>query len=193
MRQSRNGGVLCAGFLAFSATVWAAPPSAAMLSFACGGCHGTNGASAGPAIPTLAGQSAAAFVEAMKAFKSGARPATVMGRLARAYTDADFAAMGDFFARQKFQSTGQSLDSAGIARGAALQEANCAHCHLDSGRTGKDDTPTMAGQWLDYLKIQMALYQSGQRKMPAKMAEKVRSLSADDLDALLDFYASIDQ
>jgi hypothetical protein len=41
------------------------------------------------------------------------------------------------------------------------------------------------------MKIQMELYQSGKRKMPEKMAEKVKPLSPADLDALLHFYASV--
>jgi len=36
----------------------------------------------------------------------------------------------------------------------------------------------MASQWLPYLQMQMAEYQSGKRKMPEKMAEKVKPLSA---------------
>jgi len=37
----------------------------------------------------------------------------------------------------------------------------------------------------------MALYQSGARKMPEKMAEKVKPLSKEDIEALLHFYASV--
>ena len=49
----------------------------------------------------------------------------------------------------------------------------------------------MASQWLPYLQMQMALYQSGARKMPLPMEKKIKSLSATDLDALLQFYASV--
>ena len=169
----------------------AAPPTPQMLSFACAGCHGTNGGSAGPSMPSLAGQSKEAIVDAMKKFKSGERPSTVMGRLAKGYSDADFNAMGEFFSRQKLHVTQQMLDAAKVKRGAELQESNCGRCHLEDGREGKDDTPAMASQWLPYLQIQMNAYLSGQRKMPEKMEEKVKPLSRDDLDALLHFYASV--
>ena len=49
----------------------------------------------------------------------------------------------------------------------------------------------MASQWLPYLQMQMQLYQSGARKMPEKMAEKVKPLSNEELEALLHFYASV--
>jgi cytochrome subunit of sulfide dehydrogenase len=191
MKQSRSGWALVAGALAFSVTAVAAPPTAEMISFACAGCHGTNGGSAGLAMPSLASQSKSAIIDAMKKFKSGERPSTVMGRLAKGYSDADFEAMGNFFSKQKFHSTTQALDKAKVAKGAELQEANCSRCHLDDGKDGKDDTPVMASQWLDYLKMQMELYQSDKRKMPDKMAEKVKRLSAEDVDALLHFYASV--
>ncbi len=191
MKQRRNGWALFAGALTFSATALAAPPTAEMMSFACAGCHGTNGGSAGMSMPSLASQSKTAIVDAMKKFKSGERPSTVMGRLAKGYSDADFDAMGNFFSKQKFHPTAQLVDKAKVAKGANLQEANCSRCHLDDGKDGKDDTPVMASQWLDYLKMQMELYQSGKRKMPEKMAEKVKPLSKADLDALLHFYASV--
>ena len=191
MTMKWSGWALAAGVLAVSATAQAAPPSPAMLSHACAGCHGTNGGSAGLTMPSLASQSKTAIVDAMKKFKSGERPSTVMGRLAKGYTDAEFDAMAEFFSRQKFHPTTQVVDAAKVKRGAELQEANCSRCHLEDGKEGKDDTPVMASQWLTYLQMQMDLYQSGARKMPEKMAEKVKPLSKQDLEALLHFYASV--
>ncbi len=182
---------LATSVLAVSAIAQAAPPSAAMLSNACAGCHGTNGGSAGPSMPSLASQSKTAIVDAMKKFKSGERPSTVMGRLAKGYSDAEIEAMGDYFSKQKFHATSQAVDAAKVKKGSDLQEANCSRCHLDDGKDGKDDTPVMASQWLPYLQMQMELYQSGKRKMPEKMAEKVKPLSKEDIDALLHFYASV--
>ena len=177
--------------LVFSVGASAAPPSAAMLANACAGCHGTHGGSAGPSMPSLAGQSKDAIVVAMQKFKSGERPSTIMGRLAKGYTDADFAAMGDFFASQKIHVTQQNLDAKLVAKGAQMHESNCGRCHIEEGREGKDDSPAMASQWLPYLQMQMAMYVNGTRKMPLKMAEKVQPLSPQDLEALLQFYASV--
>ena len=191
MTMKWSGWALAAGVLAVSATAQAAPPSPAMLSHACAGCHGTNGGSAGLTMPSLASQSKTAIFDAMKKFKSGERPSTVMGRLAKGYTDAEFEAMAEFFSKQKFHPTTQLVDAAKVKRGAELQEANCSRCHLEDGKEGKDDTPVMASQWLTYLQMQMDLYQSGARKMPEKMAEKVKPLSKQDLEALLHFYASV--
>ncbi len=196
MMEKRRGlrfsqPALAAAVLVLSANASAAPPSAAMLANACAGCHGTQGGSAGPAMPSLAGQSKDAIVVAMQKFKSGDRPSTIMGRLAKGYTDADFAAMGDYFGSQKIHPTQQNLDPKLVARGAQLHESNCGRCHIDEGREGKDDSPAMASQWLPYLQMQMTMYVNGTRKMPLKMAEKVQPLSQQDLEALLQFYASV--
>ncbi|MCF8174999.1 MAG: c-type cytochrome [Burkholderiaceae bacterium] len=191
MTMKWKGWALATGVLAISAMAQAAPATPAMLSNACAGCHGTNGGSAGPSMPSLAGQSKEAIVDAMKKFKSGARPATVMGRLAKAFSDDEITAMGEFFSKQKLHATNQTLDKAKIAKGASLQDSNCGRCHIEDGREGKDDTPAMASQWLPYLQIQMADYLSGKRKMPEKMKEKVDPMSKADLEALLHFYASV--
>jgi sulfide dehydrogenase cytochrome subunit len=116
-----------------------------------------------------------------------------MGRLAKGYSDAEIDMLGDFFSKQKIHFTGQTVDKAKVAKGADLQEANCSRCHPDDGKDGKDDTPVMASQWLPYLQMQMELYHSGKRKMPEKMAEKVKPLSKEDIDALLHFFASVNK
>lgn len=63
-------------------------------------CHGPSGKSAG-AIPSLAGLEKGYFVQAMKDFKSGARPASIMKKHAAGYTDAEYEAMGAYFAGLK--------------------------------------------------------------------------------------------
>ena len=70
------------------------------ISSTCMSCHGPGGKSLG-AIPSLAGLDKAYFVKAMKDFKSGTRPSTIMKRHASGYTDAEFEAMGAYFAGLK--------------------------------------------------------------------------------------------
>ena len=71
------------------------------LAANCAACHGTNGNSAGGAIPGLAGINKEYFVNQLKAFKEGKREATVMHQIAKGYSDAEIAAIADFFAAQK--------------------------------------------------------------------------------------------
>lgn len=191
MKIRKDGWIVAAGLLALSTASLAAPPSPAMLSNACAGCHGTLGASAGPSMPSLAGQSKVSIVESMKGFKSGVRPSTIMGRLAKGYSDAEIDAMGDFFSKQKAVTPVQLLDRAKIARGQAIHEKSCARCHVEDGKEPKDNSPIVASQWLKYLQIQMDDYASGKRKMFDNKAEKMKPLSRDDLDAAAHFYSSV--
>jgi cytochrome c553 len=66
----------------------------------CANCHGTQGVAKG-AMPSLAGQSKERIAEAMRAFRDGKRPATVMHQLAKGYTEEQIEAVAAHFAAQK--------------------------------------------------------------------------------------------
>lgn len=66
----------------------------------CANCHGTDGKAAS-AIPPLAGRDRAYLEQSMQAFKTGARPATIMHQLAKGYTDEEIAVLAEYFAKQK--------------------------------------------------------------------------------------------
>jgi len=84
---------------------WEKPPSVCaahtkVISATCFNCHGSNGKSS-TAIPSLAGQDKEYFVTAMKEFRDGKREATVMKKYALGYTDDEYEAMAEFFAKVK--------------------------------------------------------------------------------------------
>jgi sulfide dehydrogenase cytochrome subunit len=66
-----------------------------ILASTCFACHGTDGKSAG-AIPSIYGFPAETLYHNMKAFQDGTRPATVMGRHARGYTDEEIRLIADY-------------------------------------------------------------------------------------------------
>jgi len=66
------------------------------IGSACFGCHGAVGMS-GAAIPPIILGAPAAFIEsALKGFRDGSRPSTIMGRIAKGYTDEDIAAVAQY-------------------------------------------------------------------------------------------------
>ena len=79
-----------AGLLVLSVSADAAEPPPGASS--CSGCHGIS--STGAAVPVLRGRPAAEIASIMRAFKSGARPATVMGRIAKGFSDPEIDAFG---------------------------------------------------------------------------------------------------
>lgn len=72
------------------------------LAATCASCHGTGGRAVdAAAVPGLAGMPAAYLVEQMRAFKSGARTATVMHQISKGYSDVQVDQLAAYFAAQK--------------------------------------------------------------------------------------------
>lgn len=169
--------------------------SATMLSNTCAGCHGTNGASGGPATPTIAGLSTEYFIEVMQAFKANEVPSTIMTRIAKGYSDAEFKAMAEYFGKKPFvKAKGQKFDAKMAATGAKIHEKYCEKCHADGGTKAEDDSGILAGQWSPYVRWTMADFLGGDREMTKKMKKKVTKLTEKygdkGFEALYHFYAS---
>lgn len=103
----RRARGLRAGLLAAAlapATVLAAEPAAPAglslraLAATCANCHGTDGRTRDAAVPGLAGRPAPQIAEALRAFRSGERSATVMQQIAKGYTDVQIDALAAYFA-----------------------------------------------------------------------------------------------
>jgi len=75
-------------------------PKAQYFSATCANCHGTDGYSVGGSV-SLAGYDRAKFIETMKAFQTGQRPATLMHQISKGYTDEQIALMADYFSSRK--------------------------------------------------------------------------------------------
>ncbi len=164
--------------------------SHSMLGNMCAGCHGTRGQSADP-MPIIAGQPEEYLAKTMKSYRSGRRPSTIMGRLARGYSDEEVDAMASFFASQNWMSPKQDFDAELAALGQTIHEEQCETCHANGGRHASGGTPRIAGQWRRYLEVVMQEYWRVDRKMPHLFMSVIMSrLHSNDLKALAHFYAS---
>lgn len=97
--------VIGAGILlatGFAASVQAQDPNLARnLAATCTACHGTDGRSVGGIPPSLAGQDKNYLLQALKDFKAGKRPATIMHQLAKGYTDDQLELLATYFSNVK--------------------------------------------------------------------------------------------
>lgn len=100
MKKTLAFALLAAGVLGTISQAQAVDTRARFMAANCAYCHGPDGKSHG-AIPGLAGLDKGYFVDQMKAFRDGARPSTVMSKHAMGYTDAEYEAMGAWFAAIK--------------------------------------------------------------------------------------------
>lgn len=77
-----------------------AEPSGRILALSCFSCHGPAGKSP-DSIPGIHGKSASFIAREMRAFRSGARRSTVMGRISKGYTDAQIKSLANHLATMK--------------------------------------------------------------------------------------------
>jgi sulfide dehydrogenase cytochrome subunit len=84
--------------LALATLPIAANAQAPLAAEGCLGCHGPDG-KGGPGAAAIAGRDRAELVAIMLAFRANERPGTIMGRIARGYTEAEIAAVADHFSR----------------------------------------------------------------------------------------------
>lgn len=170
----------------------AAGPPAEALAYTCAGCHGTDGSSAGPSSPSIAGLDPEVFMDAMQDYKVDLRNSTIMNRIAKGYTDEQIQGMAMFFARQKLRPRPQQVDPTLVALGEELHDKHCEKCHENGGRPG--DAGTLAGQWMPYLEFAMADFMDEERDWPRKMARKFDAAIDEQGDraipALIHFYGS---
>jgi cytochrome c553 len=91
----RLASALALAMLPAAALAQAGPPGAA----SCSGCH-APAVSPAIVVPPINGRPANETVIALREFKSGARPATVMGRIAKGFNDGETDAIAAWFATQ---------------------------------------------------------------------------------------------
>jgi len=165
----------------------------------CEGCHGKDGNSVQPNVPIIAGFSLEGFLNTMDVFRANERialafhkpgePETIMNEIARSLSDEDVEILADYFTRRPFRPAKQAADKELASRGEILHKQKCERCHKQNGAEPVEDAAILAGQWTPYLRRQFVNIQSGKRMVPRTMLRRVRDLSAQDIEALLNFYA----
>jgi len=171
-------------------------PTGKMLVDTCAGCHGTNGSSVGPASPSIAAMDPVVFVEMMEDFAEGETYSTIMGRIAKGYTEEELERMGEYLHKQPYIAAKQDYDQSLVEEGAKLHDKYCEKCHVEGGKPvpEEEDYYILAGQWTPYLKYSMDDFENDRREMPKKMKRKMESLYEDhgkeSLTALYAFWAS---
>jgi cytochrome c553 len=149
----------------------------------CVGCHGEGGVSGNPTTPSLAGQEAQYFVDAMRAYKSGARSDATMKGPAGSIDEATAKNLAAFYAAQTPQSpkVGKPLSVAEWAE-------RCDRCHGVNGNSTDPRSPALAAQRAEYLERVLRAYKKGERKSK-EMAVMSEGLDDALVDGLAAHYA----
>jgi len=171
---------------------------------ACADCHGKNGISNEPSVPTIAGASAPFLEFSLFAYKDNQRPAveskyfsgdlkrpaTDMKKIVEPLSDAQITKIAEYFANQPFKAAQQTYNSSLVEIGSQVHNRKCKKCHEDGGSNPDDDSGILAGQWSLYLNQSMQHYRDGSREMDKKMKQKIDEMSEQEWEALVAFYAS---
>ncbi|NIO42951.1 MAG: hypothetical protein GTO41_24020 [Burkholderiales bacterium] len=165
----------------------------------CINCHGEDGLgkdSDDRDTPIIAGEKAAALEDALYAYLDGARTcvsAPMMCKSVARLTEEQISEYAAHFSALPYKPAGEDFDAALAAAGESIHKANCAKCHGADHPSEADadiGASMLHGQRKNYLRQAMQQYASGEREQLPAMEEKLSALSAADVDALLEYYAS---
>jgi cytochrome c553 len=175
-------------FVAAAAPAVQSGNAAAGKAASCAACHGGDGISTNPAWPSLAGQHDAYLVEALKAYKTGARDNAMMAATAKALSDADIQNLAGHYAALKIKAATTAAAGQDLAVGKA-RSAACVACHGANGASTNPAWPSLAGQQKGYMVAALKAYKTGTRKNEM-MSGIAKGLSDADMEALAAYYSS---
>ena len=139
----------------------------------CLACHGENGQSETPEIPSLGGQTAPYALIQLYLFREKQRVVEIMNEMTKGFTDDDLRTFSDFIAKlPPPKPPADAGDAARLASGRALiTQHRCNSCHnLDL--SGRESIPRIADQREDYLVKTLREYKNNMRHgYDATMAE----------------------
>jgi len=166
---------------------------------ACARCHGFDGAADGSgAFPKLAGQSSDYLESELRAYISGDRKNALMQPIAKGLNDAEIKAVSQYYVTVHATAAPPRAPSPELlARGQQLAKVGdpnirvlaCESCHGPNGQ-GDPPTPYLAGQYSQYIALQMRMYRQGFRKTD-QMTDPAQTLPDQDVAAVAAYFEQI--
>jgi len=153
---------------------------------ACAACHGADGNSKMPGMPSLAGQQPHYLVDATQAYMDGARNMPTMTPMLKGLSRADVENIAVYYALQT--PTQRKAPSFGDATAGEPLSATCGGCHGYHGVSKSAAIPSLAGQDAKYLLAATKAYRDGARKHDV-MQGSVADGSDKDIENLAAYYA----
>ena len=198
MNAFRPGACLTLLALAPAGLIHAADaPAVSPVVAICLVCHGEDGTAPGSdTIPIIAGIPAPHIEEAVYAYQDEARRCVldpVMCESVMALTEKEVAEAADHYAALPRASSGEEYNRHLAEAGKRIHEQHCARCHVlptDDDVAGSLGIP-LHGQKAAYLRYAFESYRNGNRlTLIPEMAEKMALVDEDDVEALVNYYAS---
>jgi len=162
-------------------------------SKSCNNCHGVNGNSGNPTIPSLTGQNIDYLIKALGAYKNGLRKNKMMQDVVTTLKSNHIENLAAYYANQKPKKLvpniiTQSKGFNPIRQGGNIAVA-CNGCHGVKGNSTLSNTPSLAGLDPQYLSVAINAYINGQRRHDT-MKNFVANLSEMDVEKVSLYYAT---
>lgn len=159
----------------------------------CFSCHGPEGNSGTPEVPSIAGQPREFIAKQLHLFRDGGRIDAQMAPMTVNLSDRDIDDLAAYFSQVPAAPPERPADPAIAAAAQPLIEARqCVACHGER-LSGQLQAPRLAGQQRAYLSWQLRAYRDGQRADPdATMRDATKRLSNRDIGLIADYISRLD-
>jgi len=169
---------------------------------ACAQCHAFSGASdSSGAFPMIAGQSAYYLAKQMRDFASSERTNAIMSPIAKALSSEDSANVAAYYASNSVQFLPlATADAAVVEKGKQLARVGdatkgiqaCNNCHGPDGAGIPPAIPYLAGQYAQYIELELHMWKRGFRKSsPESMALVAKQLDDREIAAIAAYYQQV--
>jgi cytochrome c553 len=188
-RRALRTGLLAA---LMAAPVWSAGQEAVPADrlALCAACHGPQGRSQQPTLPSIAGQPRLFTETQLVLIREGLREVPEMAGLMRGMSDAEIGALAGYFAAQTPPAPPARGDDPRWQAGRQVAQAmQCGSCHL-ADFAGQQQVPRLAGQQEAYLVASMRQFRD--KPGPGRdtiMAATLRGLPDAQLESLAHYLA----
>ena len=176
---------------ALASTVHAGLEEGRIKSQVCAACHGADGNSTIPTIPSLAGQPRQFITQSLFMFREGQRKNAQMAPFVDKLSNADLNDLAQYFSAQKLTPPTRKPEGDTVARGRAVTEKNnCVACHTAT-LVGQQHIPRLAGQHKPYLLEQLKAFKASTRAdLDGTMTSAAQGLAVDELGMVAEYLAT---
>ena len=169
----------------------------------CDTCHGLDGVARWAEVPNLSGLPEIVVANSLYDFRGRQRPCRGldcagqgdcppedMCELAASLSDGQIDLLARRYSSQPFSPAANEYDPALASVGQTLHESGCATCHTKGGSDPLDQASILRGQNTEYLRRALDDYMAGRRLGEHRMVDDFKTMTQDDAEALLNYYAS---
>lgn len=160
-------------------------------------CHGVDGSAPDfKDVPIIAGTPAPHIEEAIYSYQDGARrciEVPAMCEVVFPLSEEEVAEAADYFSAQERTVSGEPFSDRLAMKGRNLHRQHCITCHARPDEDRAEDALgiPLHGQRSSYLRYAFESYFNGNRDtLIPQMEAKIRLLTPDDIEALINYYAS---